>query len=428
STIGFFAPAASLAGGCPSAELKSLVRALHKNKIELWLDVVFNHTGRTGGRLLFEGAGDYYYDPPLANISGCGNTVRCSAPGPARFILDALEYWRREYRIDGFRFDLCSVLCRDDRGEIAPEPPLIKAIGESPLLRGCKLIAEPWDAAGGYMAGSFGKTGRWSEWNGRYRDALRRFLTGQDNAAEEMAKCIEGSPHLFPRPEASVNFVTCHDGFTLYDLFAYSQKHNLANGENGRDGTDANYSCNMGTEGPSSDPAVEKRRRTFALNALAILMFSKGVPMVLMGDELLRTKQGNNNTYCQDNPLSWLCWDLTDEQRDMLRAVRELIALRKVWGPPPGSAFTWHGTQPEKPDFSWTSHTLAWEYGVVPSGANGRSKKVYAAANMFSRPLAFTLPPGSWRLLFSTSGEPCGGKYGTIALKPGTVCILTKEL
>ena len=422
STVGFFAPAADLGSGDPSAELKSLVRALHANGMELWLDVVFNHTGKTGGRLLFEGAGNYYFDEPFANISGCGNTVCCAAPEPARFILDSLEYWRREYRIDGFRFDLCSVLCRDEKGEINEASPLIKAISEDPLLQGCKLIAEPWDAAGGFMTGSFGKTGRWSEWNGRYRDALRKFLTGHDNTAGEAANCIEGSGHLFPSPEASVNFVTCHDGFTLYDLFAYSRKHNLANGENNRDGSDANYSCNMGTEGPSPDPAVEKRRQTFALNALAILMFSKGVPMLLMGDEVLRTKKGNNNTYCQDNPLSWLDWSLIDTRRDVLRTVRELIALRKAWGPGPDSRFTWHGTSPGKPDFSWTSHTLAWEYGF-----GDRPGRVYAAANMFSESLAFGLPPGNWKILFNTQGSPCVRKSGSVTAEAGSVYILVKE-
>ncbi|MBP5274830.1 MAG: glycogen debranching enzyme, partial [Abditibacteriota bacterium] len=333
ATTGFFAPKASYAAGKnPSAELKRLVRALHKNGIELWLDVVFNHTGGKPEAPVLAAFGDYYLfkNGKPADLTGCGNTVACGRPEALRFIVRCLEYWRSEYHIDGFRFDLCSVLARNEKGENTHSSPLLSAINASPAVKGCKLIAEPWDAADGYRPGWFSANYRWSEWNDRFRDTLRSFLTGRDGAAAAMAECIAGSPGLFPkRPEASVNFAACHDGFTLYDLFAYKEKHNEANGENNRDGSDNNISVNMGTEGPA-DGETEKKRRRYAAAALALVLLSRGVPMLLMGDEVLRTKRGNNNTWCRDDELSSLPWEQMKARRDTLHLTKRLIALRKA--------------------------------------------------------------------------------------------------
>ncbi|MBR4748517.1 MAG: glycogen debranching enzyme [Abditibacteriota bacterium] len=422
ATLGYFAPKASYSGGDPRAELKSLAGALHRRGMELWLDVVYNHTGGKKEAPLFTGLGDYYFPEPLANISGCGNTVSCNSPEALRFVLRSLEYWRTEYRVDGFRFDLCPVLARDTDGAIREDAPLIRAITESPALQGCKLIAEPWDAGGGYMAGVFAKQRGWAEWNGFFRDTARRFLTEEKDVCADMAKCIEGSRHIFPGGGA-VNFVTCHDGFTLYDLFTYTAKRNERNGEDNRDGSDHNLSCNMGHEGPA-DPETEARRRLRAVSALALLFLSRGTPMLLMGDEVLRTKEGNNNTYCQDNRLSRFPWDAPGGPRDLTGIVRWLTGFRKAC-PPTGERFRWHGTHPGKPDHSWASHSLAWEYETEPGEKNDNICRVYAAANMFSEPLTFVLPRGEWTPVFAdgrplTAGEPV--KETTV--RPGAVTIL----
>ncbi|MBO4547964.1 MAG: glycogen debranching enzyme [Abditibacteriota bacterium] len=422
ATLGYFAPAAAYSCGDPRTELKSLAKALHSRGMELWLDVVYNHTGGKKEAPLFTGWGEYYLPGEKANISGCGNTVSCNSPDALRFILRSLEYWRTEYHVDGFRFDLCPVLARDPEGNIRQDAPLLRAVTDSPVLQGCKLIAEPWDAGDGYMAGSFAGRRGWAEWNGFYRDTARRFLTEEKDACADMAKCIGG--RVLPAG-GSVNFVTCHDGFTLYDLFSYSAKRNGRNGEDNRDGSDLNISCNMGHEGPA-DPETEEKRRQRAVSALALLFLSRGMPMLLMGDEVLRTKQGNNNTYCQDNGLSRFPWNALGGPRDLTGIVRWLAGFRKAC--PPGERFLWHGTRPGKPDHSWASHSLAWEYDTEPGEQNGRICRVYAAANMFTEPLTFTLPPGEWTPVFA-GGSPIehGEPVKETDVRPGTVTILTSQ-
>ena len=266
------------------------------------------------------------------NYSGCGNTVNCNHPIAREFIKQCLRYWVLEMRVDGFRFDLASILGRDMDGSILANPPLIQSIAEDPILRHVKLIAEAWDAAGAYQVGSFPGF-RWSEWNGRYRDDVRRFWTAGSYSRNALATRITGSSDLYEQagrnPVHSINFITCHDGFTLNDLVSYSEKHNLANGEENRDGDNHNLSWNSGTEGPAIDPAVDTLRTRRIKNFIATLLLSQGVPMLLAGDELRRTQNGNNNAYCQDNELNWIDWGLLEENADMVEFTSRLIAFRK---------------------------------------------------------------------------------------------------
>jgi len=306
------------------------------------LDVVFNHTaegGAEGPVINFKGLANdivYHLDPAdrrrYLDYTGCGNTVNCNHPVVTAFIVHCLEYWAAQMGVDGFRFDLASVFARDERGELMADPPLPWAIEASNILAHVPLIAEAWDAAGFYQVGAFPGMA-WAEWNGRYRDALRRFVRGDAGLAGEVATRIAGSADLYAddgrRPGNSINFITCHDGFTLRDLVSYDAKHNEANGEDNRDGTNDNASWNCGAEGETEDPQVNALRLRQAKNFLALLMLSRGVPMLLAGDEVQRTQGGNNNAYCQDNETSWFDWGLTERNRDMLRYTRELIALRR---------------------------------------------------------------------------------------------------
>jgi glycogen operon protein len=342
STVCFFAPkagfAAAGASGDEASELKQLVKTLHENGIEIILDVVFNHTAEgneNGPTLSFRGIDNrtfyiltpegYYY-----NFSGTGNTFNSNHPAVIEFILDCLRYWTIEYHIDGFRFDLASALTRAENGMPLADPPLLKMIAHDPVLASVKLIAEPWDADGLYHVGSFPAYGRWAEWNGKYRDAIRKYLKGEAGLVEEAIQRMQGSPDLYPGrgPIASVNFITAHDGFTLNDLVTYNEKHNEANLENNRDGHNENESWNCGVEGPTDDPEINALRRRQMKNAITILMMSQGVPMFLMGDEVARTQQGNNNAYRQDNKISWFDWSTIEQNSDMLRYFQKLIAFR----------------------------------------------------------------------------------------------------
>lgn len=328
-------------GGHPR-EFKDLVKALHRAGIGVILDVVFNHTaeGDADGPIIhFKGLANeifYHLDPDdrrkYVDFTGCGNTLNCNHPFVTQYILNCLEYWAEEMRVDGFRFDLASVFSRGPSGEPLADPPLPWSIAFSRSLAKLPLIAEAWDASGLYQVGSFPGL-RWSEWNGRYRDVMRRFVRGDGGLIAEVATCIGGSSDLYADdgrpPQSSINFITCHDGFTLYDLVSYSRKRNEANGEENRDGTDNDLSWNCGAEGCTDDSAVLALRRRQAKNFMTILMMSLGVPMLLAGDEVLRTQQGNNNAWCHDNELSWFNWRLVEQNRDMLRFVRGLIALRK---------------------------------------------------------------------------------------------------
>jgi glycogen operon protein len=345
STVSFFAPKASYAGGCDEgdqvAEFKRMVRELHAAGMEVILDIVFNHTAegnQTGPTISFRGLDNTIYymleqDKRFyKNYSGCGNTVNCNHPVVRQFIVDCLTYWVIKMHVDGFRFDLASVMGRDENGEIMNNPPLLAEISENPILRNTKLIAEAWDAAGAYQVGSF-PGHRWSEWNGRYRDDIRMFWRGDPGLVGVLASRIAGSADIYQKagkePLNSINFVTCHDGFTLNDLVSYNEPHNEANGENNKDGTACNYSFNYGVEGASDDPAIEAVRLRQIKNFIATLFVSRGVPLFLGGDEFRRTQKGNNNAYCQDNELSWYDWGLLAKNGGLFRFTKEMIALRK---------------------------------------------------------------------------------------------------
>ena len=346
STLGFFAPKASYAvngaNGNQVREFKEMVKALHKAGIEVILDVVFNHTaeGRSNGPVFsFRGLDNtiyYLLDPETKdylNFTGCGNTMNCNHPIVRHLILDCLRYWVINMHVDGFRFDLASILGRSQTGEILSNPPMVEKIAEDPVLAHTKIIAEAWDAAGVYQVGSFSTSIRWAEWNGRFRDDVRAFMCGHEDTTAHLATRIAGSSDLYQpsqrRPTNSINFLTSHDGFTLSDLVSYNEKHNERNGEESRDGSDHNISWNTGVEGETDDPEINtlraRRMRTFAV----ILFLSQGVPMFVAGEEFGRTQHGNNNTWCQDNPVGWVDWSLARKNSDLLRFFQLLIALRK---------------------------------------------------------------------------------------------------
>jgi isoamylase len=343
-TVSFFAPkegyASARTPGSQVTEFMWMVRELHRAGIEVILDIAINHTAEgneLGPTLSFRGIDNptyYILEEPgryYKNFTGTGNTLNCNHPVVREFILTCLRYWVTDYRIDGFRFDLASILGRDEDGRIMSNPPLLEQIAKDPILRHTKLIAEAWDAGGAYQVGSFpGK--RWSDWNGQYRDDVRRFWRGDPGMTGRFASRICGSADLYQHsgkePLNSINFVTCHDGFTLHDLVRYRAKHNAMNGENNRDGTDENYSDNYGAEGETGDPAIATIRQRQMKNMLATLFVSRGVPMMLGGDEFERTQLGNNNAYCQDNEVSWFDWGLVHRNADMVRFAREMIAFR----------------------------------------------------------------------------------------------------
>ncbi|CAM4150812.1 glycogen debranching protein GlgX [Corallococcus sp. ZKHCc1 1396] len=344
STLNYFSPEQRYASrktpGGAVAEFKSMVKSLHAAGIEVILDVVYNHTcegNHLGPTLSFKGIDNasYYWTMPEArhylDFTGCGNSVNTSNPQTARFVVDSLRYWVEEMHVDGFRFDLATVLGRVGKGGYDPNAPIFQIINQDPVLSRVKLIAEPWDVGlGGYQVGGFPSP--WHEWNGKYRDALRKYWKGDENQASEMGYRLTGSADLFAaarrRPQASINFVTAHDGFTLHDLVTYSSKHNEANGEHNRDGADDNQAWNCGVEGETDDKAIISLRERQKRNLLASLFMSNGVPMIVAGDEMGRTQKGNNNAYCQDNELSWVDWNLDPTRQDMLAFTRKLIHLR----------------------------------------------------------------------------------------------------
>lgn len=376
STVAFFAPKESYssrrAPGCQLNEFRTMVAALHRAGIEVILDIVFNHTAEgneTGPTLNFRGLDNRVYylledDRRFyKNYSGTGNTLNCNHPVVRDYILDCLRHWVIHMQVDGFRFDLASVLGRDEQGNLLPNPPLLERIAEDPVLRDVKLIAEAWDAGGAYQVGSFPGQ-RWSEWNGRFRDDVRRFWRGETGMTGTLASRLCGSADIYQyggkQPVNSINFVTCHDGFTLNDLVSYRDKHNEANGESNQDGDNNNYSDNYGVEGESDDPLVESLRLRQIKNFIATLLLSRGVPMLLGGDEFRRTQGGNNNAYCQDNATSWYDWELLQRHQEVFRFTREMIALRKrhavlrqerfytpaeiQWFNPGGEAPRWDGS------------------------------------------------------------------------------------
>jgi glycogen operon protein len=344
STVAFFAPKGSYAADTSSGgqvrEFKEMVRELHKAGIEVILDIVFNHTAEgneRGPTFSFRGLDNTIYymldenKRYYKNFSGCGNSVNCNHPVVRTFIIDCLRYWVVEMHVDGFRFDLASILGRDRNGNLMENPPMLERIAEDPILSNTKIIAEAWDAGGAYQVGWF-PGGRWAEWNDRFRDEVRRFWRGDPHETRRLATRISGSSDLYLRdgrkPFHSINFITSHDGFTLKDMVSYNRKHNDENGEKNRDGGDNNFSYNYGFEGPSVNPAIEAARERQIKNFFTTLMISLGTPMILGGDEFGRTQKGNNNAYCQDNDISWYDWSLLEKNRSLFRFVREIIAFR----------------------------------------------------------------------------------------------------
>jgi isoamylase len=396
----------------PLDEFRDMVKALHRADIEVILDVVFNHTAEDddlGPTLSFRGLDNSTYyileqdRSRYANYSGTGNTLDANQPIVRRMILDSLRYWVEEMHVDGFRFDLASILARDESGQLMPNPPVLWDIESDPALAGAKLIAEAWDAAGLYQVGSFiGDS--WKEWNGRFRDDVRSFFRGEEGVVTRLADRILGSPQIYGHKErdaeASVNFVTCHDGFTLNDLVSYNQKHNEENRDGNRGGANDNRSWNCGVEGPTDDPVTEKLRNRQVKNFLTVTMLSLGVPMILMGDEMRRTQRGNNNAYCQDNETSWLDWTLAAKHADVHRFVTVLAARRLLRDLEPEGQhenlnhllreahITWHGVKLHQPDWRDCSHSIAFT-------AEARKNKLlfHLILNAYWEPLDFELPP-----------------------------------
>ncbi|MFW5961872.1 MAG: glycogen debranching protein GlgX, partial [bacterium] len=418
SAVNFFAPKAGYAAtgkfGMEVDELKNLIKELHRNGIEVILDVVFNHTAEgneKGPYISYRGVDNktYYLLTPdgyYFNFSGCGNTINCNNPVVRNMILDCLRYWAAEYHIDGFRFDLASILSRDQQGRPMANPPLLETLANDPILGKCKLIAEAWDAGGLYQVGTFPDSGRWAEWNGKYRDDIRRFIKGEGEVVGAVGQRIQGSPDLYSQrgTYASINFVTCHDGFTLKDMVSYNHKHNLANGEDNRDGTDDNNSWNCGVEGPTDDPEIKNLRKRQMKNALSILLMSRGVPMILAGDEFGNTQYGNNNAYCHDNEISWLNWDLLDENKDLFNYTKNLIAFRKNHPVLMAENFTsevnetgypeisFHGVEAWQADFD-SSLTLGVMFASPKEKYNlDNDEFIYLALNMHWEGHQFKLP------------------------------------
>ena len=429
----FFAPNTSYTAAIEynreGTELKSLIRRMHENGIEVILDVVFNHTAEgneQGNFFSFKGFDNNIYymltpDGKYYNFSGCGNTLNCNHPIVQQMILECLRYWVIEYRVNGFRFDLASILGRNEDGSPMSKPPLLQSLAFDPVLGRVKLIAEAWDAGGLYQVGSFPAWSRWAEWNGKYRDDLRCFLKGDAGFADAAAKRITGSIDLYDPEQrgegASVNFITCHDGFTLYDLYSYNQKHNEKNGWNNTDGESHNNSWNCGTEGETEDKETERLRRKLIKNACAILLCSRGTPMFLAGDEFCNTQFGNNNPYCQDNLISWLDWGRLERYADIYEFFRFMIEFRKEHGVlrrNTGAALcgfpsvSRHGTVPWNGTYDYYTRVIGIMFAGRKENPEG-DDVVYLAVNAYWETVELELPklPGvmKWRIAVNTAAE-----------------------
>jgi len=423
--VALFAPKAGYASGnaidAALTEFKTMVRELHRAGIEVILDVVFNHTAEAdedGPTFSFRGLDNsifYLLEPGngrYIDYTGCGNTLNCNHPVVRSLIIDCLRQWVSDFHVDGFRFDLASILGRDTKGRLLASPPLLEQIAEDPLLHHAKLIAEAWDFGGAYQVGRFPGR-RWAEWNSEFRDDVRRFWRGDRGMTGAFATRLCGSADLYQKnrqsPLNSINFVTCHDGFTLNDLVSYARKHNEANGQDNRDGITENYSDNNGVEGPSQDSAIESVRQRQIKNFFVTLLVSRGVPMLLGGDEFRRSQRGNNNAYCQDNEISWYDWRLTERNAGLLRLVSRLIAFRKAH--PVLSAETfytdadirWFGVDGRPPE--WHGHEN--QIGCMIHEANGSPPSALCLLfNASLHPCRFVLPPppaGKWRVAVDTA-------------------------
>ena len=451
SPLCFFAPKAAYAedgtNGSQVREFKEMVKALHRAGIEVILDVVFNHTaeGSSNGPVLsFRGLENsiyYILDPrtrKYLNFSGCGNTLNCNHPVVKELVLDCLRYWVTEMHVDGFRFDLASILGRDQKGNVISDPPMVERIAEDPILSGAKIIAEAWDAGGAYQVGSFSTSARWAEWNGKFRDDVRAFMCGRYGSIGLLATRLAGSSDLYQPggrfPFNSINFITSHDGFTLYDLVSYNSKHNERNGEQNRDGGDDNISWNSGVEGESDDPAIRTLRSRRIRSFAVILFLAQGVPMMLAGDEFGRSQQGNNNAYCQDNETSWIDWNLAKKNRGLVRFFRMLIGLRKRQPHFRRSEFfvngeeiSWHSASGPA-DWSGENRTLAyWVRGV--KGEKRGAAQFYIMLNGDAVTRKFTLPgekKGQWRRLIDTaktSPKDIVSEENAVPVKSGTLTV-----
>lgn len=417
----------------PLDEFRDMVKALHRNGIEVILDVVYNHTSEgdaNGPCYSFKGfdkrayyimndRGDYY------NYSGCGNTLNANNPVVRKLILDSLIFWHEEMHVDGFRFDLASILARDSNGAPLPNAPALLDIDHNVRLADAKIIAEPWDAGGLYQLGNIAGS-KWREWNGQFRDDVRSFMRGDAQSIKKFVLRLIGSPDIYNEreidPQKSINFITCHDGFTLNDLVSYSYKHNIDNGEHGRDGNNANYSANYGVEGDTDDANLLDLRLRQCKNMIALTVLSMGTPMILMGDEILRTQKGNNNAYCQDNELSWMNWNLDERQEEMLQFTKQMIRRRTIrtrigsnrrlrnytmlHGALRNTKIQWHGIKPFQADWSDNSHSVGimiyWgQYSIY----------AYIFVNAYWEDLTVELPPlphnakRQWSMLVDTASK-----------------------
>jgi glycogen operon protein len=430
-SIGFFAPdgfyASDGGAGGQVEEFRDLVDALHEADLEVYIDVVYNHTSEYGPdhpATSFRGIDNAIYylleeSGGYKDVTGCGNTLRTGHPVVSDLVVDSLRYWVQEMGVDGFRFDLACALNRDSDGHLHQRAPLIERIAEDPVLRDAKLIAEPWDIGGGYQVGQFDGR-RWSEWNGRYRDDVRRFWRGERGLKGDFANRITGSPDLYQAngwpPSKSINYITCHDGFTLRDLVSYNKKHNHANGENNRDGDSHNLSWNCGAEGVTDDPVVLALRARMQKNFLTTLLLSLGTPMLLGGDEFGRSQGGNNNGYCQDNEISWFDWSVLEDNRDLFRYCKSLIQFRKA--NPVFRRQTFFTGKPVvkggKPDLEWFNagaEHQSWDAGDASlacriDGTANEGTTLYFMFNPADEALTFALPKNEWRMVFNTAKPP----------------------
>ena len=455
STVGFFAPKSGYSKvgklGMAADELKSTIKYLHKNGIEVILDVVFNHTAEGneyGPYISYRGIDNrtYYLLTPdgyYYNFSGCGNTMNCNTAIVRNHILDCLRYWVSDYHIDGFRFDLASILSRNEEGAPMTSPPLLEQLANDNILRKTKLIAEAWDADGMYQVGSFPNWGRWAEWNGRYRDCVRRFVKSEAEAGPELVWRLQGSPDMYGNrgPSASINFVTCHDGFTLMDLCSYNGKHNESNGEDNRDGANDNNSWNCGEEGETQNPEILALRRRQVKNAATLLLLSRGVPMILAGDEFGNTQYGNNNVYCQDSPVSWLNWETFEKNQDIFLYFKKLIKLRNehpVIKKPDfftehnSSGYpelSFHSCKPWNLDANNPFHSFGFMY--AEPAADFQTEKdtfIYCAVNAYWEEVHFELPilpeKMQWKI-YLYSGEDKEGEDGSIS--GSEICLMPRS-
>jgi len=434
TTLNFFAPKSGYAAtgkeGTQVEELKSLIKAFHKNDIEVILEVVFNHTAEgdhRGPTLSFKGIDNktYYMLTPEGyyfNLSGTGNTLNCNHPVVRNMVIDCLRFWASEYHIDGFRFDLTAILGRTKDGSPPSNPPLLKLLADDPVLAKCKFFADTWDAGGFYQTGSFPGYGRWAEWNVKYRNTIRRFIKGDPGVVGDLSRRILGSPDLYWSRGATggINFITCHNGFTLKDLVSYNYKHNEVNGENNQDGENENYSWNCGTEGETDDVEINELRNRQMKNAIAILMVSQGVPLILMGDEMGRTQKGNNNAYNHDSELNWLNWQFLEKNAEIHAFAKHMIHFRKKhcflrskYHLQNSSIFeadypdiSFHGIVPWQADWSYSSRIFSF---MLNKGDVKRKEDdwIYVAMNMHWETLPFWLPqlptPKTWRVSVNTS-------------------------